>query len=58
MANPQRENEQRAEAVFEHCVALDVAANVSDDATVPGVRGAARRAMGTREKPTSRARII
>jgi hypothetical protein len=28
MANPQREIEQRAKAVFERCVALDLAANV------------------------------
>src|SRR5262245_65146526 len=38
MANPQREIEQRAEAVFEHCVALDLAANVTDDATEPGAQ--------------------
>jgi hypothetical protein len=36
MANPQREIEQRAEAVFKHCVALDLAANVTDDAAEPG----------------------
>src|SRR5215469_8440462 len=32
MANPQREIEQRAKAVFERCVALDLAANITDDA--------------------------
>src|SRR5262249_35406315 len=38
MANPQREIEQRAEAVYEHCVALDLAANVTDDAFGSGGR--------------------
>src|SRR6516225_1923819 len=33
--NPQREIEQRAKAVFERCVALDLAANVTDDAAKP-----------------------
>ena len=32
MANPQREIEQRAKAVFERRVALDLAANITDDA--------------------------
>jgi hypothetical protein len=35
MSNPQREIEQRAKAVFERCVALDFAANVTDDAAKP-----------------------
>src|SRR5262249_53545646 len=35
MANPQREIEQRAKAVFERCVALDFAANITDDAAKP-----------------------
>jgi len=35
MANPQREIEQRAKAVFERCLALDLAANVTDDAAKP-----------------------
>src|SRR5262245_35936678 len=35
MSNPQREIEQRAKAVFERCVALDLAANVTDDAAKP-----------------------
>src|SRR5262249_36507691 len=35
MANPQREPEQRAKAVFERCVALDLAANVTDDSAKP-----------------------
>jgi len=35
MANPQREIEQRAKAVFDRCVALDLAANVTDDAAKP-----------------------
>src|SRR5262249_36040936 len=35
MANPQREIEQRAKAVFERCVALDLAANITDDASKP-----------------------
>src|ERR1700756_4699169 len=35
MANPQREIEQRAKAVFERCVALDLAAKVADDAAKP-----------------------
>src|SRR4030095_7727429 len=35
MANTQREIEQRAKAVFERCVALDLAANVTDDAAKP-----------------------
>ena len=35
MANPQREIEQRAKAVFERCVALDLAANITDDAAKP-----------------------
>src|SRR5438094_5650722 len=35
MANSQREIEQRAKAVFERCVALDLAANVTDDAAKP-----------------------
>src|SRR5262249_179551 len=35
MANRQREIEQRAKAVFERCVALDLAANVTDDAAKP-----------------------
>ena len=32
ISNPQREIEQRAKAVFARCVALDLAANVTDDA--------------------------
>jgi hypothetical protein len=35
VANTQREIEQRAEAVFEHGAALDLAANVTDDAAKP-----------------------
>ena len=35
VANPQREIEQRAKAVFERCVALDLAANITDDAAKP-----------------------
>jgi hypothetical protein len=35
MANQQREIEQRAKALFERCVALDLAANVADDAAKP-----------------------
>ena len=35
VSNPQREIEQRAKAVFERCVALDLAANVTDDAAKP-----------------------
>ena len=35
MANPQREIEQQAKAVFERCVALDLAANITDDAAKP-----------------------
>src|SRR5256884_8285125 len=35
MSNPQREIEQRVKAVFERCVALDLAANVTDDAAKP-----------------------
>src|SRR5262245_32422608 len=35
MANTQREIEQRAKALFERCVALDLAANVTDDAAKP-----------------------
>src|SRR5262245_43301077 len=35
MANPHREIEQRAKALFERCVALDLAANVTDDAAKP-----------------------
>src|SRR6516225_5713467 len=32
---PQREIEQRAKALFERCVALDLAANITDDAAKP-----------------------
>ena len=32
MAYPQRKIKQRAEAVFQHCVAFDLAPNVMDDA--------------------------
>jgi hypothetical protein len=35
MAHPKHEIEQRAEAIFEHLVALDLAANVTDDADEP-----------------------
>jgi hypothetical protein len=35
VANLQREIEQRAKAVFERCVALDLAANITDDAAKP-----------------------
>src|SRR2546421_3002372 len=35
MPNTKRESEQWAKAVFEHCVALDLAANVTDDAAKP-----------------------
>jgi hypothetical protein len=35
MANTQNEIEQRAKAVFERCVALDLAADVTDDAAKP-----------------------
>jgi hypothetical protein len=39
MANPQREIEQRAKAVFERCVALDLAANVMcAETSVPAAR--------------------
>ena len=38
MANTQRQIEQRAEAVFERCIALDLAANVADDAAEPGAQ--------------------
>src|SRR5258705_5139658 len=38
MAHTQRQIEQRAEAVFERCVALDLAADVADDAAEPGVQ--------------------
>ena len=36
MADPQREIEQRAKTVFERGVALDLAADVADDAAEPG----------------------
>src|SRR6266542_3249299 len=35
MPNTKRESEQWAKAVFERCVALDLAANVTDDAAKP-----------------------
>ena len=35
MPNAKRESEQWAKAVFERCVALDPAANVTDDAAKP-----------------------
>ena len=35
MANTQRQIEQRAQAVFERRVALDLAANITDDAAEP-----------------------
>src|SRR5262249_21745057 len=35
MSNPQREIEHGAKGVFERCVALDLAANVTDDAAKP-----------------------
>jgi hypothetical protein len=35
-ANPQHAIEQLAEAVFQHCGALDLAPNVTDDAAEPG----------------------
>src|SRR6476661_7971169 len=38
MAHTQRQIEQRAEAVFERCVALDLAADVTDDAAEPRVQ--------------------
>src|SRR5713101_6109153 len=38
MAYTRREIEQRAEAVFERCVALDLAADVADDAAEPGAQ--------------------
>jgi hypothetical protein len=37
MAHTQRQIKQRAEAVFERCVALDLA-DVTDDAAEPGVQ--------------------
>src|SRR5258708_20771349 len=62
MPNTKRESEQWAKAVFQRCVALDLAANVTDDAAKPraqklqfpppafelvGMRGAPRHDGGT-----------
>jgi hypothetical protein len=38
MANPQRQIEQRAKAILERGIALDLAANVPDDAAKPGAQ--------------------
>jgi hypothetical protein len=38
LAHTLREIEERAEAVFEHCVALDLAADVAVDAAEPGAQ--------------------
>jgi hypothetical protein len=38
MANPQREIEQRTKAILERRIALDLAANVPDDAAEPGAQ--------------------
>jgi len=40
LVSTQREIEQRAEAVFEHCAAPIFAANVTDDAAEPGAPAA------------------
>jgi hypothetical protein len=38
MANPQREIERRAKAIFERCAASNLAANVPDHAAEPGAQ--------------------